>query len=103
MQPDTSPIIQLPWVAILVALAMAASAELLFRGVVHGILLRKFRGQKVGGKWFLSWPVIIAGLLYSIWACIPFGLPQWPATVYIVATVAALFAYSKIEKRNNKL
>jgi len=85
LHPDPTPLFQLSWDAILLTLAFAATAELLFRSAVHGILFQRFRGQKAGGKWFLSWPVLISGLAYSFWACIPLGILEWPATLYIVA------------------
>jgi membrane protease YdiL (CAAX protease family) len=70
------------WSDILMVLGFAGAVELLFRGVVHGILFRSFRAQKVGGKWFISWPVVISSILYCIWACFPYVHLTWPEAVY---------------------
>lgn len=60
---------------LVVILAFAVSAELLFRGLVHGILARAYSTQKVGGRWYLSWPVVISSLVYLFWALVPFHAP----------------------------
>ena len=57
------------WVGIF---AFAAAAELLFRGLVHGILARMHSTQKSGGRWYLSRPVAVSSLLYAFWALAPF-------------------------------
>ncbi len=49
-----------------VLLAFPLAAELLFRGVVHGILARAFAIQHDGGRWFLSLPTAISALLYAV-------------------------------------
>lgn len=48
----------------LLLLAVIA-AEVLFRGVVHGIVGRSFRVSHAGGRWFLSTPTILSALLYA--------------------------------------
>ena len=53
-------------------LVFASAAELLFRGLVHGILARTYATQKSGGRWYLSWPVIVSSLLYAFWALVPY-------------------------------
>ncbi len=55
-----------------ILLAFAVSAELLFRSLVHGILARSYSVQKVRGRWYLSWPVLISSLIYLLWALVPF-------------------------------
>jgi membrane protease YdiL (CAAX protease family) len=51
---------------IAVFLAFPIAAELLFRGVVHGILARAFSIQHDGGRWFLSLPTVISAVLYAV-------------------------------------
>jgi membrane protease YdiL (CAAX protease family) len=44
------------------------AAETLFRGIVHGIIAQSFRTQHPGGRWFVSWPVLLSSLLYALWS-----------------------------------
>ena len=62
-------------------LGLAASAELLFRGVVHGILAHAHSTQKAGGRWFLSFPVAISSIAYAFWALAPFRAESAPAGI----------------------
>ncbi|MBI2822352.1 MAG: CPBP family intramembrane metalloprotease [Acidobacteria bacterium] len=59
------------WKELGVCLALAASAEVLFRGLVHGGLARSFRTQKSGGKWFVSTPSIVSAVFYAFGSSIP--------------------------------
>lgn len=58
--------------ALLVALALPLLAEVVFRGVAHGILMRRFRVQHPGGPWFVSRPAMLCTLLYAAWT-----VPVW--------------------------
>jgi len=54
------------WLAAVIAMALLAVAlELSYRGLVHGLLILDFTGQRVGGRWRLSVPVMASGLLFS--------------------------------------
>ncbi len=45
-------------------------AEVVFRGVAHGVMVHDFSIQHSQGRWFLSWPVAISTLLFVIWTLI---------------------------------
>lgn len=45
-------------------------AEIVFRGVAHGIMVHDFSIQHSQGRWFLSWPVTISTLLFVVWTLI---------------------------------
>jgi membrane protease YdiL (CAAX protease family) len=57
-------------------------AEILFRGLAHGIMVGTFSVQHAEGRWFLSWPVTVSALLYALWTLpfLPFTLAGtlWP-------------------------
>ncbi|MEE8583298.1 MAG: CPBP family glutamic-type intramembrane protease, partial [Acidobacteriota bacterium] len=70
----------------LLALGLPAAAELLFRGLVHGLWTEELRAQRSKGRWFVSLPAISSALLYALATLIPF-VPRmdtisltWPAT-----------------------
>jgi hypothetical protein len=73
---------------------LAVGAELLFRGVAHGILGRSFRVSHAGGRWFLSVPTLVSALLYAgVGALLPLAgapviagiaLPPWAMPVAAV-------------------
>ena len=50
----------------LILLTAPLAAELLFRGLVHGLLAQSFRIQVEGGRWFLSRPVFLSALFYAL-------------------------------------
>jgi membrane protease YdiL (CAAX protease family) len=56
------------WLSLLAVPLLPASAELLFRGVVHGRLAWSFPVQRATGSWFVSWPAIVSSALYAPWA-----------------------------------
>lgn len=45
-------------------------AEIVFRGVAHGVMVHDFSIQHAQGRWFLSWPVAISTLLFVVWTLI---------------------------------
>ncbi|WCL50297.1 CPBP family intramembrane glutamic endopeptidase [Leptospira sp. GIMC2001] len=51
---------------ILMLLSLPIAVEVLFRGIIHGQLVRMFRIQKSGGEWFVSTPVIISAMIYAL-------------------------------------
>ncbi len=54
-------------VAAAAAVGLAAvSLELGFRGLMHGLLILDYRVQTVDGRWFLSRPVLAAGVLFAL-------------------------------------
>lgn len=80
----------LAWDQILLALAFAGSAELLFRGLVQGILSQGFPRSRHQGSWLLSWPVAFPALLYVSWAGFPYIGHAWPGSLYVLAGVLLL-------------
>jgi membrane protease YdiL (CAAX protease family) len=69
------------------------AAESLFRGIVHGILAQSFRTQQAGGRWFLSWPVILSSLLYGLWSLFPI-LHFFSQSAAVTLSAALLFGFS---------
>jgi hypothetical protein len=53
---------------LLVLLALPLLAEVVFRGLAHGVLVRRFRVQHPGGRWFVSGPTMLCALLYVAWS-----------------------------------
>jgi hypothetical protein len=47
-------------------LMVPIALELLFRGIVHGILSRDAKIQYCESRWFLSWPTVGAAVLYAL-------------------------------------
>ena len=45
-------------------------AEIVFRGVAHGVMVHDFSVQHAQGRWFVSWPVAISALLFVVWSLI---------------------------------
>lgn len=74
----------------LTILVFAVSAELLFRGTVHGILAQVFATQKTGGRWYVSWPVAISSVVYAFWTLVPFQASTVP-TGLVTGIAAVLF------------
>ena len=85
-------------------------AEILFRGLAHGLLMNSFTVQYSSGRWFVSWPVAVSALLYSAWT-IPFAsmsLPFvfWPGLTVFLVPVAALlcgFGLGIIRERSGSI
>ena len=61
-----------PWIDFAMAMSAPFAAEILFRGIVHGIIAERFQTQRAGGRWFLSWPVLLSSLIYGLWSLVPF-------------------------------
>jgi Type II CAAX prenyl endopeptidase Rce1-like len=72
---------------LLLALALPLLAEVVFRGLAQGILMRRFRVQHPGGRWFVSRPVLLCALLYAAWT-----LPLWIVCGSPVARLSGAFA-----------
>ena len=47
------------------ALIVPLATEVLFRGLLHGLLAKESRVQTSNGPWFLSWPVVGSAFLYA--------------------------------------
>ena len=58
---------QLQWLEQLLcyALIVPLATEVLFRGLLHGLLAKESRVQSSNGPWFLSWPVVGSACLYA--------------------------------------
>ena len=82
-----------PWIEVTMAMGAPIPAEILFRGIVHGILAQSFRTQRTGGRWFLSWPVLLSSLLYGLWSLFPF-LPFFGQGSALTFAAALLFGIS---------
>lgn len=68
-------------------------AEILFRGLAHGVMVETFSVQHAAGRWFLSWPVAISALLYALWTLpfLPFTLAGelWPLASFLSVPLGA--------------
>ncbi len=51
-------------IAALGLVGMPLTLELLFRGLVHGLLAQNARIQRCDTRWFISWPILGSSLLY---------------------------------------
>jgi hypothetical protein len=79
------------WPALATFLALPLTAELLFRGLIHGTLAASFPIQRAGGPWFLSGPVVLSSALYAVAGAgalaagalqsHPWVAPGWAATL----------------------
>ncbi len=83
---------------LLTFLAFPLLAEVLFRGVAHGVLVRTFSIQYSSGRWFLSWPVALSAILYAGWT-LPFWsflasplMAAWPVRPLVTVPLALLVA-----------
>lgn len=72
---------------LLLALLLPLLAEVVFRGLAQGILMRRFRVQHPGGRWFVSGPVLLCSLLYAAWT-----LPFWIVSGSPLVRISAAFA-----------
>jgi membrane protease YdiL (CAAX protease family) len=91
----------LRWTEPLGVLALPLAAEVIFRGLFHGGLVTRFRMQRCGGPWFLSWPAIVSAVLYALWGALlqlpsialaramPWGTSAWPPLLGAVVFGAA--------------
>jgi hypothetical protein len=91
------------WLALLGFALLPIGAEILFRGLVHGVLAGAFPIQRAGGPWFVSWPALVCGALYAPWvvvlaaasvtvlpsAAFPWNAPVWGSVVFGVACALA--------------
>ena len=80
------------WLALL---GFPLLAEILFRGVAHGVMVHDFSVQHSQGRWFLSWPVAISTFLFVVWTLIlgPLAVSDlfWPGlTPWILPVGAAV-------------
>jgi membrane protease YdiL (CAAX protease family) len=87
-------------------------AEIVFRGLAHGVLVRSFDSQHAGGRWFLSWPVALSGAYYALWTLplglqlvSPLGRPPTPYSVLllVVAALLAGLALGMVRERSGSL
>lgn len=51
-------------------LMLPLAAELLFRGFMQGSLITSFAIQESSGRWFVSWPTVLAAALYATWGSV---------------------------------
>jgi len=90
----------------LILLAAPLAAELLFRGLAHGILQHGFRIQVEGGPWFLSRPVFISALLYALWtgaAAFQTAAQPWPAPLLLAGAFVFGLAAGMARERSTSL
>ncbi len=88
-QPSARP----PLIEFAIAMGPPVVAEVLFRGLVHGILAKRFQTQHAGDHWFLSWPVLISSVLYGLWSLFPL-LPFFGQGTALTFAAALLFGIS---------
>jgi membrane protease YdiL (CAAX protease family) len=93
-----------PWIEFAMAMSAPIAAEILFRGIVHGIIAQSFWTQRTGGRWFLSWPVLLSSLLYALWSLFPL-LPFFSQGVVLTFPAALLFGISSgmVRERSESL
>jgi membrane protease YdiL (CAAX protease family) len=93
------------WIEYTMAIIAPVAAEILFRGMVHGILAQGFQTQRTGGPWFVSWPVVISGVFYALWSSfpvLPFFGQGWALT-FVAALVFGLSAGMARERSESLL
>ena len=85
---------------IYVFITIPLATELLFRGLVHGILVKGTTVQSYGSRWFFSYPVIVSAILYAAFITGLLFLPEiFKATLQlqsIAATALAAFAFGLV-------
>jgi Type II CAAX prenyl endopeptidase Rce1-like len=86
-------ILELQWPYIASAIGFPIAAEVIFRGLVHGMLAQHFPTQHTDGHWFLSWPVFISSSLYACYSALPF-LPFFDRGMGLTFAGALLFGIS---------
>ena len=67
--PGTGPP-GIAWLALLAFPLLPIAAEILFRGLVHGVLAWTFSIQRAAGPWFVSWPALVSAGLYAPWGVV---------------------------------
>jgi membrane protease YdiL (CAAX protease family) len=58
------------WPPLAAVLMLPLATEVVFRGLIHGGLVRTFAIQQCGGPWFVSWPVIVSAVLFALWSAL---------------------------------
>ncbi|MCP4203389.1 MAG: CPBP family intramembrane metalloprotease [bacterium] len=48
-------------------LLLPVVAEITFRGVAQGVLMARYRAQRTGGPWFVSWPALLSAVFFALW------------------------------------
>ena len=48
-------------------------AELVFRSLLHGLLVRGHLIQTTGSRWFLSWPALASSMVYAVLFVLPYS------------------------------
>ena len=105
--PGTGPP-GIAWLALLAFPLLPIAAEILFRGLVHGVLAWTFSIQRAAGPWFVSWPALVSGGLYAPWGIVlasasltvhPASAAAWNAPVWgsVVFGVACAMARERSE------
>jgi hypothetical protein len=87
------PFARPPWIEFAIAMGTPVAAEILFRGIVHGMLAQVFQTQRTGSRWFVSWPVLISTMLYGLWTLFPL-LPFFRQGAALTFGAALLFGVS---------
>ena len=74
-------------------LLIPLAGELLFRGLVHGIIARRSRVQRCDNGWALSFPNICATIMYAVFpALIMLGPDLLPPTGELAAPIRITLA-----------
>jgi hypothetical protein len=82
---------------IYVFIAIPLASELLFRGLVHGILAKGTAVQSCNNRWFVSYPAVVSSILFAAFiTCLVF-LPQISQGVFpaksMTQTAVAAFVF----------
>ena len=82
------------WASWATLLGFPLLAEILFRGLAHGLMVENFSVQHAHGRWFVSWPVALSALFFAIWT-VPFvnltlAGELWPLASWISVPLGAL-------------
>jgi hypothetical protein len=98
------PFVHPPWVEFAMAMSLPIAAEILFRGIVQGVIAQSFWTQRAGGPWFVSWPVLLTSLLYALCSLFPL-LPIVHQGAALTFAAALLFGISNgmVRERSESL
>ena len=86
-------------------------AEVLFRGLAHGLLSQSARTQRDDTSWFVSWPnigcaLMYAGFIWLLWSKMgPQGAPvsSWQMTLSLVSATVFGVTLGMVRERSQSI